>query len=197
MSLLRVLLLLFCALGCVPRTPSPTLVEAAVVDTPEPEPERESELARESEPEREREPESEPEPEPEYPDYALIDVDEGAIQLREQIVFEIDTAKLRPQNEALLAEIADAILRTPRQRVSIEVHTDSVGKADHNLELSQRRAEAVLERLVALGVERSRLEAIGRGEEEPICDEFEDSRARQRRVELWFVTPSRADDQVP
>lgn len=70
-------------------------------------------------------------------------------------------------------------------KVRIEGHTDSQGEAAANQQLSQRRANAVRDALAAAGVPRSRLQAVGRGEEAPVADNTNASgRARNRRVEI-------------
>lgn len=69
--------------------------------------------------------------------------------------------------------------------IRIEGHTDDAGEADANFALSLRRAEAVRSALAAAGVAGSRMEAVGRGEEEPVADNATAAgRARNRRVEI-------------
>lgn len=69
--------------------------------------------------------------------------------------------------------------------VRIEGHTDSQGEADANQALSQRRADAVAAVLAAAGVPKPRLQALGRGETEPVADDGTAAgRARNRRVEI-------------
>jgi outer membrane protein OmpA-like peptidoglycan-associated protein len=69
--------------------------------------------------------------------------------------------------------------------VEIGVHTDSRGRPSRNLEISQRRAEAVRQRLIESGVSPARLQAKGYGAERPLVPNLTPSnRARNRRVEL-------------
>jgi outer membrane protein OmpA-like peptidoglycan-associated protein len=72
-------------------------------------------------------------------------------------------------------------------------HTDAEGSAQSNQELSMRRAHAVTEYLHGKNVHRDRLEAIGKGETEPVSDNKTDAgRRANRRVEI-LVEPIRAD----
>ncbi|MDX1511439.1 MAG: OmpA family protein, partial [Nitriliruptorales bacterium] len=85
--------------------------------------------------------------------------------------------------EAILASDDDIRLR-------IEGNTDSTGDAASNLELSQQRAQAVVDALVTRGVDASRLEAVGRGETNLLIANDEDNDlAKQvnRRVEIHLV----------
>lgn len=86
---------------------------------------------------------------------------------------------------AILDRLADALIRYPSVRARIVGHTDSDGNAELNLDLSQRRAEAVKFYLIARGVAEHRLGAVGLGADAPI-DEGDDARAkaRNRRVEF-------------
>jgi outer membrane protein OmpA-like peptidoglycan-associated protein len=101
------------------------------------------------------------------------------------IEFDHDSAEIRASAEPTLAEIAK--LLTARANLSILVvgHTDTQGGFDYNRKLSQRRADAVVARLVALGVAKERLFPVGVGFAAPVAtNTTEEGRARNRRVEL-------------
>lgn len=84
---------------------------------------------------------------------------------------------------AELAKVAEFMKRYPDTAVTIEGHTDNRGKADKNQTLSQQRAEAVRDALVKLGVDGSRLKAVGYGAAQPVADnKTEEGRAKNRRV---------------
>ena len=87
-----------------------------------------------------------------------------------QVLFEIDSAALTPAARASLDQLGKA-LSSPDlagYRFRIEGHTDSVGSPDHNRSLSARRADAVVGYLTATySVDRSHLEAVGRGSDDP------------------------------
>ena len=111
------------------------------------------------------------------------------IQIKRQINFVTDSEEILPTSNGLLAEIADVILRHPElRRIEIEGHTDDRGGADHNLDLSQRRAEAVRRWLVDHGVEESRISARGYGSTRPLVPNITSAnRARNRRVQFTVL----------
>ncbi|MCC6503997.1 MAG: Outer membrane porin F precursor [Alphaproteobacteria bacterium ADurb.BinA280] len=94
-------------------------------------------------------------------------------------------ASLRPEADANLQRVIQFVQGQPTARVLIEGHTDSQGSANLNQVLSQKRAEAVRDALIAAGVEAGRLRALGSGEDRPIDDNSSnEGRARNRRVEI-------------
>ncbi len=98
-----------------------------------------------------------------------------------------DTAKdtIQPASEPLLAEIVKLLKDNVGLKVSVEGHTDNVGQAKANQELSQKRAERVKKYLAGKGIDGKRLEAKGWGDTKPVGDNRkEDGRAQNRRVEL-------------
>jgi len=86
------------------------------------------------------------------------------------VPFAFDSAELLPTARGQLDAIAAGIRMLPtHQKVVIEGHTDAVGTEQYNEELSQRRAQSVRRYLVAAhGIESSRLQAVGRGEHNPL-----------------------------
>lgn len=100
--------------------------------------------------------------------------------------FAFNSAKLSPLDEVELDKLAE-VLANPNLNFmtgEIEGHTDSVGKPEYNLKLSQRRADAVADYLAKKGVAMgTRMHATGMGEDHPIADnKTEDGRAENRRV---------------
>ena len=85
-----------------------------------------------------------------------------------RITFRSGSAEMTTQGQAEAKSFARALLlpQLSRRRFEIAGHTDASGSAEHNLALSQARAEAVMDYLVDNGVERSRLEAKGYGSED-------------------------------
>lgn len=101
------------------------------------------------------------------------------------VYFEVNQARLTPNSESILDRVARSLLDWPDVRVEIGGHTDSSGRDAYNLELSERRAAAVRDYLVAQGIEPARLTSRGYGETRPIADNGSDAgRSRNRRVEL-------------
>jgi len=102
--------------------------------------------------------------------------------------FDFDKSNIRADAADILDEAAHILRDQPDVRVSVDGHTDARGTDEYNQKLSERRARAVLERLVRLGVGSSRLEPQGYGESRPVAsDETEEGRAQNRRVELNVV----------
>ena len=103
----------------------------------------------------------------------------------EGVTFEFDSAKLTRQAEHELDNVAEKLVHSSKVRVRIEGHTDSVGSAQYNKDLSQRRAESVASYLQASGVQQNRMKSVGFGEERPVATNDTDAgRAENRRVEL-------------
>jgi outer membrane protein OmpA-like peptidoglycan-associated protein len=73
----------------------------------------------------------------------------------------------------------------PDLKFSVEGHTDNTGSAATNQTLSDARSKAVLDKLVELGIDSSRLSSAGKGQNSPIADNSTDEgRAKNRRVEF-------------
>ncbi|MGR8920029.1 MAG: OmpA family protein [Gammaproteobacteria bacterium] len=101
------------------------------------------------------------------------------------IHFEHDKARLTPEAKGILDVGVAALERDPHVVVRIVGHTDSSGSASYNQALSERRAQAAADYLVARGIAASRLEVSGRGEQDPIApNDTKQGRATNRRVEL-------------
>ncbi|MCK6503225.1 OmpA family protein [Myxococcota bacterium] len=89
-----------------------------------------------------------------------------------------------------LDKVVTTMKSVPTVRIRVEGHTDSQGDAAANQAISQQRAEAVRNFLVSMGVEGTRIEAIGYGETLPIdSNATEAGRARNRRIEMRVITP--------
>lgn len=85
-----------------------------------------------------------------------------------------------------LAEIASAMKKAGDEKFLIEGHTCDLGSAEHNKDLSQRRAQSVIAHLVHLGVPVGRLQPLGFGEEEPLAaNTSEQARSQNRRVQIF------------
>jgi outer membrane protein OmpA-like peptidoglycan-associated protein len=108
------------------------------------------------------------------------------------ILFDTDKASLKPEAQMAMAKLSGILMVFHRAKVVIGGYTDSTGSAEHNVELSGQRAEAVRALLVDQGVEGGRLTAQGFGDADPIADNStEKGRATNRRVEMIII--ARAD----
>ena len=104
------------------------------------------------------------------------------------IFFETDSATIRKKSAPTLDEAAKIFLEFSDIRVEISGHTDDVGKAEYNTDLSQRRTEAVKQYLIDRGVAASRIVTRGAGPAEPIADnKTAAGRARNRRIEFKIL----------
>lgn len=122
------------------------------------------------------------------------------ITLPDTVLFEFDRHDLRPDATRVLDDLTEAITYFADAPVRVTGHTDGEGTAGYNLNLSQRRADAVVDHLVAGGVERDRITARGVGETQPVAAEVRPdgsddpaARARNRRVEIVIEGVDPAD----
>ena len=99
------------------------------------------------------------------------------------ITFDVGKATLKPESDKEIARIVALMIDNPNLCYEVQGHTDNTGSAASNMKLSQKRAQAVVDRMVKLGVPKDRLTAVGKGQEEPIADnDTEEGRAQNRRV---------------
>jgi outer membrane protein OmpA-like peptidoglycan-associated protein len=99
--------------------------------------------------------------------------------------FDFDSAALKPEAKELLSRIAGVLLASEGYRIEVHGHTDDVGTAAYNLQLSERRAEAVKRYLVESGIEEEIITVKGFGKTSPLgSGTTEQDRARNRRVEI-------------
>lgn len=112
-------------------------------------------------------------------------VDDRGCWVLQGVEFETDRAEIRPMYEPELEAVATVLENNLGVKIQIQGHTDSVGAADYNRQLSEKRAKAVMEWLIQEGIDRKRLSAIGLGEARPIANnDSAEGRERNRRVEL-------------
>jgi outer membrane protein OmpA-like peptidoglycan-associated protein len=110
---------------------------------------------------------------------------DGSVKLY-GILFDTDRADVKPESRPALTEIASLMKQNGKLQLVVVGHTDNNGTLDHNIDLSLRRAQAVVAALVSnFGVERTRLEARGVGFLAPVApNTSEENKAKNRRVEL-------------
>jgi len=113
------------------------------------------------------------------------------VQMNNDILFDVDSAAVKPEATDQLAKVGDILAKYSDDRVRIEGHTDSTGSARHNEQLSQRRADAVKQVLLARGVQEKQITALGLGETRPESDNATAAgRTKNRRVELHIDVPN-------
>lgn len=113
------------------------------------------------------------------------DDDELNVVVKNEVLFDFNSAALRSASRSSLREMADVFKRYNNTTIEVEGHTDSIGSAEYNRSLSRRRASNVADYLTDLGVRESRLDVIGRGESDPRASNSTASgRQLNRRVEI-------------
>jgi outer membrane protein OmpA-like peptidoglycan-associated protein len=101
------------------------------------------------------------------------------------LLFDFNSDRVRPDARTNLDELARSLKQYPKTDLLIVGHTDSVGTAEYNQRLSERRGEAAASYLQGQGVGRERLHARGLGEGEPVSSNASaDGRQRNRRIEV-------------
>ena len=101
------------------------------------------------------------------------------------LLFDFDSERLRAESRRNLDSLATSLASFGDSKLLLVGHTDSVGTASYNLDLSQRRAGAVADYLIARGVPAARLATSGRGETDPVAPNDTDAdRQLNRRVEV-------------
>jgi outer membrane protein OmpA-like peptidoglycan-associated protein len=120
---------------------------------------------------------------------ALVVLTSTHVEILQSVYFDTNRDTIQDKSHALLDQLAHLLVLHPDvHKVRIEGHTDNVGNADANLDLSKRRAKAVHAYLVRKGVLDVRLDDDGFGASKPIADNVtEAGRAKNRRVEFVIV----------
>ena len=109
----------------------------------------------------------------------------GIVLTLDDVLFDTGRAELKPSAGRSIDQIASFLNENPERRVQVEGFTDSQGGNDYNLELSQRRADAVARAIVQRGIDAQRVRALGYGEEFPVAsNDNAGSRQMNRRVEI-------------
>jgi outer membrane protein OmpA-like peptidoglycan-associated protein len=127
-----------------------------------------------------------PEPGPGRP---TVTISGSRLLMSDRIYFEDEADTIRPVSTVALDTLAATLKSLPgRPRVRVEGHTDDSGNPQYNIDLSYRRARAVVEYLKAQGVDPAQLEYVGRGSQDPIAsNKSAEGRALNRRVEFVVI----------
>lgn len=116
---------------------------------------------------------------------AKVTETEVVIQLPGAILFDFDSANIRPDADRALNDVAQVIKAYAARPVRVEGHTDSIASDDYNQSLSERRAASVVTWLTGHGVEKNRLASAGFGEKKPVAtNDTPAGRQLNRRVEV-------------
>ncbi len=125
---------------------------------------------------------------PDTPSGVAVDKHGCPIIINLQINFDYNSAKVKPQYMAKIKEVVEFLKANPAYKAEIQGHTDSTGPASYNKKLSEKRAKAVYNIMVKMGIDPKRLSYIGYGEEHPIASNATpEDRAKNRRVEVHLL----------
>jgi OOP family OmpA-OmpF porin len=108
------------------------------------------------------------------------------VMIQAGTLFDFDKAELKPEGKAELEKLAGKLQGLNKvELINITGHTDSIGSADYNQQLSERRAAAVKEYLIQMGVSALPIETIGKGANSPVAsNNTEEGRIQNRRVNI-------------
>jgi outer membrane protein OmpA-like peptidoglycan-associated protein len=101
------------------------------------------------------------------------------------IKFDVNKASIKPESMGTINYVVKMMVDHPELKFSVEGHTDSDGEEASNLKLSEARAKAVLDAMVKLGIDNTRLKSKGHGESKPMTgNDTPEGKAQNRRVEF-------------
>ena len=101
------------------------------------------------------------------------------------ITFDVGKAVIKPESMGEINRIVNLMNENPDLKFEVQGHTDATGNAASNQTLSEKRAQAIVAKLVEMGISADRLTAVGKGQTSPIADNSSDEgRAKNRRVEF-------------
>jgi OOP family OmpA-OmpF porin len=129
---------------------------------------------------------------PNTPCYFTVDDLGCPIKATLRIHFDVDKATIRPHSMSKVESFAEFLVANKGSNVKIDGHTDSDADDAYNMILSDKRANAVMNKLVALGVSANRLTAEGKGESMPVASNATISgKSLNRRIEVTLTYPQK------
>ena len=120
--------------------------------------------------------------------FKLKPIEEGEIVKLDNVLFEAGTTKLLKESFMELDEVVDFLKMNRKVRIELQGHTDNLGSAANDLELSQQRVDKIKGYLVSQGIKSNRVSGKGFGSTKPIAmNNTEEGRRQNRRVEFVIV----------
>jgi outer membrane protein OmpA-like peptidoglycan-associated protein len=121
----------------------------------------------------------------------------GMVLTLGDVLFDTGQSTLKAGAQSTIDRLAEFLRSSPESTVVIEGHTDSVGGEDYNMQLSQRRADAVRTELLNRNISGDRVTSAGKGESAPIASNDTDAgRQQNRRVEIIIENTEGSDSVV-
>ncbi len=121
----------------------------------------------------------------------------GLVLTLGDVLFESGKANLLPGSKRAIEKLVEFLKDNPERKVLVEGHTDNVGSATYNIDLSLRRAQSVKEALVENGIDEKRITALGYGEMYPVAPNTDAAgRQRNRRVEIVILEEGVAPESM-
>src|SRR4030095_7121248 len=118
---------------------------------------------------------------------SILSLEDKSVKLN-NIYFDFDKFDLKSESYTELERVYKFLVDNSSVKVEISAYTDAQGSDEYNIQLSQKRAESVVNYLVSKGIESQRLIAKGYGESQPVASsDTEEGRAANRRVEMKIV----------
>ena len=106
----------------------------------------------------------------------------------DRLLFDTDSATLQPQSTDQLNDVTAILKSCPAVRLTVGGHTDNTGDPQHNVTLSQARANSVVTQMETMGISPNRLRARGYGDTHPVADNSTpDGRALNRRISILVI----------
>ncbi|MGE0325111.1 MAG: OmpA family protein, partial [Polyangiaceae bacterium] len=116
---------------------------------------------------------------------ALVVVTDCEVKIKQQIHFEFNKSKIRPESFPVLDAVVEVMEKNPKIKLEVQGHTDNKGSKAYNKKLSGARAESVMKYLVSHGIDPDRLTSNGYGFDRPLVpNTSERNRALNRRVQF-------------
>ena len=129
------------------------------------------------------------EQEPVEPEVSVEVPEVGEVILLENLYFAFDKSEVLQQSYNELVKLKELLERNPGMTIELRGHTDNLGTVEHNQRLSESRAKAVVDHLVSMGIDKSRLSWKGFGKSEPVADNGTAAgRQKNRRVEYKVLS---------
>ncbi|GJM60789.1 OmpA family protein [Persicobacter diffluens] len=127
-------------------------------------------------------------PKPVHQDIYLEPIRTGTVTRLENVFFDSDSYQLREESKSELMKAVKFLEENPKLVMEISGHTDDVGNASYNKELSKNRAKAVYEFMVSENIDANRLRYKGYGMDQPVVDNDSDAnRQKNRRIEFKVI----------